>query len=243
MQGVIQRSHMFRSAAGAPKLFLRRTNAPVPSSSRRYVQPVTKTFAPTCIAPSCGTSAVGASLAPWLMRCDLAVAVCMVGAIGWRRLLQNDRQICARFFTGAAIGLVWEIGFFLRGPLFSQNPAYTVLSFPLSPWLLPCAHAVWDGGLFLAGAHLVEKLTPAPHFERFRAIELACLIGWGNLQELGVEVLACHLGLWTFIPQPWNPALWRVKGGTITLVPQLIWTVAPIFYYLVLCARSKRKAA
>ncbi len=166
----------------------------------------------------------------WL---DVSLAL---GALAWlliRRLRGTLAQTTWwQFWLGFWLGMSWELAFFLVGPAFSADPPYRLaVSFPFHPAAQPILHSLWDAALFLVGAALVRKLCRPPHFARPRLAELGVLIAWGQAQELCVELLASGSGTWTFIPRPWNPALFTWGVGHVTLVPQLIWLIAPILFY------------
>lgn len=138
------------------------------------------------------------------------------------------------YWLGALIGLSWELGFHFTGPEYAKNPSYVKLSaFPLPPIFQPLLHTLWDGGLFLIGVAWVHQLTPPPYLTEFRWQDLAIMVAWGQTQALLVELVACGIGLWTYISHPWNPALFRFGKGTITLLPQLVWLIAPVVFYVI----------
>lgn len=137
--------------------------------------------------------------------------------------------------VGFLLGMTWELPLFLVGPQFSDDPPYHLtVPFPFHPVAQPVLHSLWDAALFLIGAACVRALCDAPHFVRPRMNELLVLVAWGQAQELCVELLASGFGVWTFLPRAWNPALFAWGQGHVTLVPQLIWLVAPVAFYAVL---------
>jgi len=138
------------------------------------------------------------------------------------------------FWVGFIIGLTWEFTFFFIGPEFSDDPAFTLIrEFPLPPILQPTLHTFWDGGLFMIGVWLVFRLCKPPQLTRFRRQELGVLLAWGQAQEFAVELSATSVGAWTYNPKWWNPVLFEFGKGEITLMPQIIWLVAPIVFYLI----------
>ena len=149
------------------------------------------------------------------------------------------------FWAGCAVGALWEIPFYFIGPYFSSDPLYvlkTPTPYPL--FLLHFVHCFWDGGLFMIGVWLVKRLCRAPHFERFRFQELAVLLVWGQLQELAVELISTGSSGWAYAPHWWNPSMFQFRGSDVTLLPQLIWVVAPIvFYVLATRVRKHMRAA
>jgi len=59
---------------------------------------------------------------------------------------------------------------------------------------------------------------------------------WGILQELLVEYLF-NGRVWFYVPLPWNPVIIPpLPGGAntvgYTLIPQLVWVVAPVVFYI-----------
>lgn len=152
-----------------------------------------------------------------------------------------SRAIWYMYWVGVAIGMIWEIGFYLVGPEFSDNPAYLILTelpFPLI--VLPLVHTLWDGGLFLVGVWLIYLLLKPPHLTRFRWSELGIMVFWGQVSELAVELIAVGTRSWVYTEQLWNPVLFTFKGLDITLAPQLVWLMAPIVYYM-LAIQIKRR--
>jgi hypothetical protein len=137
------------------------------------------------------------------------------------------------FWLGVVIGLTWEVPIFLSA-IFAQDPIVGFLREPpLHPIVFMVAHSFWDGGLFLVGLGLVQALCSPPVLAGFRWQELAVLIVWGQASELAVELVSVLNQAWVYSGEhAWNPVLFEVAGHPITLVPQLIWLVAPVAYYL-----------
>ena len=166
---------------------------------------------------------------------DLAIAVSIpVVFIVLHAAHRIGRFSWLMFWIGCGIGALWEIPFFFIGPSHLSEPLYvlkTPIPYPL--FLLHVVHCFWDGGLFMVGALLVTKLCRGPHFARFRIQELAVLLVWGGLQELAVELASTGSSGWVFVPHWWNPSMFEFRGSDITLVPQLVWVVAPIVFYLI----------
>ncbi len=151
-----------------------------------------------------------------------------------RQMGKIDSYSYTLYWAGCIIGSLWEIPFYFIGPNFSTTPLYvlkTPIPYPLL--LLHVVHCFWDGGLFIAGYFLVKKLCRPPHFVHFRISEIVVLLIWGGLQELVLELLAVGNSGWVFVPHWWNPVIFRFNDADITLLPQLVWVVAPIIFYLV----------
>ena len=156
------------------------------------------------------------------------------------RTRRISRYLWLLFWIGCGVGALWEIPFYFIGPYLSSDPLYvlkTPTPYPL--FLLHFVHCFWDGGLFMIGVWMVKRFCRAPHFERFRFPELAVLLVWGQLQEITVELISTGSSGWAYIPHWWNPSMFRFRGSDITLLPQLIWVVAPVVFYL-LAVRFRR---
>lgn len=153
----------------------------------------------------------------------------------------DSAAIIRLFWLGVAIGLVWEIPIFLSAVL-ATNPIIGFLSEPpLHPLIFMIAHALWDGGIFLAGIALVQALCARPVLTSFRWQELAVLILWGQFSALAVEVVSVLNEGWVYSDaHDWNPVLFHVAGHPITTVPQLIWLAAPVAYYLCILSLVRR---
>jgi hypothetical protein len=136
------------------------------------------------------------------------------------------------FWLGVAIGLTWEIPIFLSAVLATDPIAGFLREPPLHPIVFMVAHAFWDGGLFLLGLALVRALCAHPVLASFRWPEVAVFILWGQISALAVEVVSVLNQGWFYHDgHAWNPVLFHVAEHPITLVPQLIWLVAPVVYY------------
>lgn len=137
------------------------------------------------------------------------------------------------FWIGVLIGATWEIGFYFLGPRFSTAPLYVFSSEPPFPViLLNISHCIWDGGLFMVGVLLVRILLKPPHLMRFRWPELGVMLAWGAAQGILVELLSISGGLWLYQARWYNPSLFEFKGTPFTLLPILVWVIAPVAFYL-----------
>ncbi len=146
------------------------------------------------------------------------------------------------FWAGTLIGLTWEIPLSTLDGLGIVD-IFSFMTPPPAPFIvIIISHAFWDGGLFLAGLWLVNILCPEPRFASFKIPELAVLMAWGQVQELGVELLSTGSGGWGYNPTWWNPSLFLFNGRHITLAPQLIWLAAPVlFYFTALWIKKKER--
>lgn len=158
------------------------------------------------------------------------IALILVALVLTRRV---GRFELALFAAGMLLGAVWEFTFHFNGPLYRpEDPLFVHTSeWPLPPILQPAVHCLWDGGLFLVGVWWVRRLTPAPHFARFRWGELLVLGVWGVGSALLVEVVGSVS--WYYVPRPWNPALFTLNDAPITLLPIATWAVAMLVFYAV----------
>ena len=176
---------------------------------------------------------------------DILVALAILGvALGLRVIGRLPAQLWQVFLFGTLLGLAWELPFYLLGPDFQADPLFVLVQpWPLPTLFLPLLHAVWDGGIFLVGALLVSLLCPEPTFACFRWRELLVLIIWGISSALAVEVVGSWGG-WAYVPRWWNPALFAAGGAPVTLLPVIVWAVAPVLLHaaMVLLAHAQRPA-
>ena len=69
---------------------------------------------------------------------------------------------------------------------------------------------------------------------------LFIMILWGGFSEFLVD-LNGNGKLWLFIENWYNPVFITINNNSLTIIPQLIWFVAPILYYFtVLKCLSKK---
>lgn len=149
------------------------------------------------------------------------------------------------FWVGSLIGLSWEC------PIFLLSAESTAL--PIIRWVTPLpvhysvfliAHTFWDGGLFLAGVWIADRVCDPGWRTRFNPCAMAVMLVWGQLSELAVEISSVLNGGWAYVTgYAWNPVLFRVRGHAITLLPQLIWLAAPALYYVCLIRLVRRNGA
>lgn len=146
------------------------------------------------------------------------------------------------FWLGCLIGSTWEVALYINH--FAENPVLKILTpFPGHSAIHPVLHSFWDGGLFIAGYYLVIILSNAPRFATFSSRELGIMIIWGQLQEFFVEFSSTMVGAWTYSDDiNWNPVLFRLGDGQITLIPQVGWLIASVVFYfitLIVCSQNK----
>ncbi|MEO0895747.1 MAG: hypothetical protein AAFY71_05085 [Bacteroidota bacterium] len=137
------------------------------------------------------------------------------------------------FWIGVFLGLCWELPLFLMGNNPEGIPPYKLLApFPIHPQLQWISHSLWDGGLFMAGIALIKLSCPTPVFKKFSFRELGVFILFGIASALLLEVLG-SFGIWEYIPNWWNPELFKVNGRSITALAPLTWMVVPTIFYLI----------
>lgn len=165
---------------------------------------------------------------------DLSIAIAIPILVIILRLIGKIGKFdWVMFWIGCAVGALWELPFYFIGPSFLADPLYLLKApMPYPLFLLHLVHCFWDGGLFMVGILLVRTLCKVPQFTRFRWGELSVLLIWGAVQELAVELMSTGSSGWAFVPHWWNPVMFKCNGSDITLIPQLIWLIAPIIFYL-----------
>ena len=171
---------------------------------------------------------------------DFTVAAALV--IGFYFAYKNNRiysEYYTLFWIGCLIGSAWEFTFLFLGPEF----LHSVKEWPygLGGWPRKLSHSIWDGGLFMVGIYFCERFLTDPLFRSFNKKELGIMLSWGIFQELLVEYLF-NGRVWIYEPLPWNPIIIPVLPGSAplspgyTLIPQAVWIIAPILFYLI-CLR------
>lgn len=139
------------------------------------------------------------------------------------------------FWVGFFLGLCWELPLSLANEIEIYPPARFMtpvpLSAPFSIFVIAITHSLWDGGLFLLGAWFINLICKKPYFDKFKWSELSILIVFGQVSELIVELVSSLNRGWEYIVYWWNPRLFVFNNHDITLLPQLIWLVAPIVFY------------
>ena len=91
-------------------------------------------------------------------------------------------------------------------------------------------------GVFLAKVFLKNK----QFLYNYSSTALLIMILWGSFSEFLVD-LNGNGKLWLFIENWYNPVFITINDNGLTIIPQLIWFVAPILYYFtVLKCLSKK---
>jgi len=135
------------------------------------------------------------------------------------------------YWIGFCLGMCWEFTmvFCTETGIFAFYEY--LMPLPTHFMVIVIAHSLWDGGLFLVGYGLVKKICAKPTFERFKKNELGIMLIWGQLQNLAVEFMSTYANAWEYIPYWWNPTIFVFNGHIFTLLPQIIWVIAPIVFY------------
>ena len=74
----------------------------------------------------------------------------------------------------------------------------------------------------------------------FRLSELGVMVIWGIIQETAVELISIGGGMWEYVERWYNPSLFKVGDSDFTLLPVLIWVVAPVVFYLIALRINKK---
>ena len=175
---------------------------------------------------------------------DFTVAIALLfGFIYFRKKKLLSDKYLTLFIIGCIIGSTWEFTFLYLGDEFVHS--VKIWPYGLGGWPRKLSHSIWDGGIFMVGVYLCKKYLPGPNFQSFNKNELLIMLGWGIFQELLVEYLF-NGRVWIFVPLPWNPVIIPTLPGSAslspgyTLIPQAIWVIAPVIFYL-LCLRVFQK--
>lgn len=129
---------------------------------------------------------------------------------------------------GFAVGSTWEFtNYFLSNTYHAMK-----VEWPMPIITLHILHTFWDAGLFIIGYWLCLLILKTPHCcTKFHWAELAIMWLWGIGQEFIVELMGNGV-IWEYKVQSWNPVWISIRGQDYTMVPQLIWVIAPVIYYL-----------
>ena len=172
---------------------------------------------------------------------DFSIAMAMV--IGFTNTYKSGKlstYYYKLFWIGCLIGSTWEFAFLFLGPEFLHS--VKEWPFGLGGWPRKLSHSIWDGGLFMVGVYFCLKYLQGPHFYRFSWNALGIMLSWGIFQELLVEYLF-NGRVWVYEPLSWNPVIIPPLPGSATevgytLIPQVVWIVAPFIFYI-FCLRLK----
>ena len=176
----------------------------------------------------------------WQVAADLVVGfgiplltgvLYFIGRINRRHLL-----IMAWAF---AVGATWEFAFFFLG-----DSVHTMrIEWPLPIITLHLSHTFWDVGLFLIGYWLCLSILKTPDCcTRFRWSELLIMMVWGSGQGVLVELMGNGV-IWEYRVLEWNPVWLTINEQSYTILPQWIWLLAPIVFYLGLIRINRKPSS
>jgi hypothetical protein len=173
---------------------------------------------------------------------DIIISLTILGFFSYMHYRKRfNKAVWYMFWAGVFIGATWEIGFYFVGPEFSSAPAYVFhTEFPLPSIILHILHCFWDGALFMVGVGLIHIILKPPHMTNFRLVELGIMVIWGMIQETAVEFISLGGGMWEYVGRWYNPSLFKVGDSDFTLLPLLIWVVAPVVFYLIALKIKKK---
>jgi hypothetical protein len=178
----------------------------------------------------------------WQVWADIAIGAAVplgAAALYWAgRLTKFHLALLA---WGFAVGSTWEFANYAAGESYHAM----LVAWPMPRITVHLWHTFWDAGLFFIGYLLCVPIFKATTLTSFRWEELGVMWAWGVAQEFGVELLGNGV-IWEYQAKPWNPVWLVLHGRFYTLLPQFIWMLAPIVFYLgalVIKKRSLRYSA
>lgn len=144
-----------------------------------------------------------------------------------------SKQMSIIWVISFFIALTWEVGNLIIGDKFLQIKDPDVKKYVPGP-IYAISHAIQDTALFMIGVLIAYNLLgkDTKIFCEYNYLVLLIFIIWGFLQEFFVE-LAFNGKIWEYIPSKYNPTVWSNNNINYTLVPYLIWIIAPIIFWLV----------
>ncbi|MBN2228290.1 MAG: hypothetical protein JW779_01780 [Candidatus Thorarchaeota archaeon] len=175
---------------------------------------------------------------------DFAVAGLLIAYFSWAYSKGKiPKSYFCMFWIGCLIGATWEFTFYFLGDSF----AHATVEWPwgLSGWPKKLSHSIWDGGIFMVGVWFCLKLLgPESRFIKWNWREFSIMWSWGIGSELLVEYLF-NGRVWIYEPLPWNPVIIPPLPGSATtvgytLIPQAVWVIAPIVFYLIFLRLDRR---
>ena len=136
-------------------------------------------------------------------------------------------ELFTLYFIGVLVGLTWEIPFALAGKSFHL----ILIDWPIDlPLVRNITYSFIDGLIFIVGILLAKVFLKNKNFlYEFDAKALSIMIIWGSVSEFLVD-LNGNGKLWLFIDNWYNPVFITINGNGLTIIPQLIWFIAPIVY-------------
>ena len=149
-----------------------------------------------------------------------------------------SREFFNLYFLGVLVGLSWEIPFALAGKSFHLILIDWQIDFPL---VRNITYSFIDGLIFIVGVLLAKAYLKNKHFlYKFNSTALLIMIIWGSFSEFLVD-LNGNGKLWLFLENWYNPVFITINDNGLTIIPQLIWFIAPIVYYLTVLKYLSKK--
>ena len=149
-----------------------------------------------------------------------------------------SREFFNLYFLGVLVGLTWEIPFALAGKSFHLILIDWPIDFPL---VRNITYSFIDGLIFIVGVLLAKAYLKNKHFlYKFNLTALLIMIIWGSFSEFLVD-LNGNGKLWLFLENWYNPVFITINDNGLTIIPQLIWFIAPIVYYLTVLKYLSKK--
>jgi len=140
-----------------------------------------------------------------------------------------SKKIITLFIIGICVGFTWEIPFALAGESFHLILVDWPIDLPLARNI---NYAFLDSLIFLIGIFFCNTiLKDTNYLNQFNAKALLIMIVWGSISEFLID-LNCNGELWLFLDNWYNPTFISINGNNMTIIPQLIWLIAPVIYYL-----------
>ena len=149
-----------------------------------------------------------------------------------------SKDLLKLYFLGVLVGLTWEIPFALAGKSFHE----ILIDWPVNrPLVRNITYSFIDGLIFIVGVLLAKNFLKTNDFlYRFNSKALLIMIFWGSFSEFLVD-LNGNGKLWLFIENWYNPVFITINDNGLTIIPQLIWFIAPIVYYLTVLKYLSKK--
>ncbi len=165
----------------------------------------------------------------WQVGADIAIGTMIPVATVWLYVTGRiQKKHLWLMVWGFVVGSTWEFAFYFLGD--TVHTLHT--EWPLPIITLHLSHTFWDAGLFIVGYWLCLLILRTPDCcTTFRWAELAIMWLWGAGQEFVVELLGNGV-IWEYRVLAWNPVWITIGDQGYTVLPQLIWAVAPVVYYL-----------
>ena len=141
-------------------------------------------------------------------------------------------EMSALWVIAFFLGLTWEMTFRFMGDKWMKIKKPEIKKLPKVVYAI--SHALQDSVLFMIGVLLAWLLLGrnTKIFCNYNFIVLFIFIAWGFFQEFIIE-LAYNGDVWEYTPNKFNPTVWSRNGIHYTLVPYLVWIIAPIIFWII----------